>query len=290
MKKTSDSLGIPNFGPWYLELLPEQNGMEELKKTYIFLKNMIKSNIINGLSENDINLRFINYGKTQLVFVLIVNDNYYTLIINQPATKYGVSKNEFNNLINLNQINSNLVIKPLYYFEKDNMELYITPYYYQSRCIGIETTDWGIWIPEPGYHFENFNNDERKIINSTMIASLIELYDENNNQGISKCRLDGGDFMLLKGFENEKITFENIYNNIKLIAARGFVNISLNEYIDRLKIELMNNTLKDEELIIVGKKLKNTFTSDEIELGIENGLKLRNIKNIKKEKIKEMIR
>ena len=81
--------------------------------------------------------------------------------------------------------------------------------------------------------------------------------------------------MLLKGFENNKIDFENIYNNIKLIAARKLIDISLDEYINRLRIELSNGIFLDDELSIIGKKLKNSLSNEEIETGIELGLKLR---------------
>ena len=153
MADIKNSLGIPNFGPWYVELLPEQNITEELINISKFIKSIISNKNIPEFNSDDINIQFINYGKTQLVFVVTVdNSKQYTLLINQPATEYGVGKNEFDNLNKLNQMDSELVIKPMYYFENGNYELYITPYYHQARCVGVETTQWGIWIPEPEYH------------------------------------------------------------------------------------------------------------------------------------------
>lgn len=275
MADIKSSLGIPNFGPWYVELLPEQNITEELINISKFVKSIISNKNIPEFNSNDINIQFINYGKTQLVFVVTVdNSKQYTLLINQPATKYGVGKNEFDNLNKLNQMDSELVIKPMYYFENGNYELYITPYYHQARCVGVETTQWGIWIPEPEYHFETFNENDRKIINSTMIAMLIKLYDDENNKGIANCRLDGGDFMLLKGYENNEISCDNIIKHLKLIAARELVPISLDDYINRIRIELANN--EEINSIVIGKKLRQPFTEEEIETGIEMGLELRN--------------
>lgn len=275
MTNIKDSLGIPNFGPWYIEILPNQDILEELIDMSKFVKSIIDNKNIHEFNSNNIDVQFINYGKTQLVFVVTVdNSKQYTLLINQPATKYGVGKNEFDNLNKLNQIDSELVIKPMYYFENGNYELYITPYYHQSRCVGVETTQWGIWIPEPEYHFETFNENDRKIINSAMVAMLIKLYDEENSMGISKCRLDGGDFMLLKGFENNEISFENIINHLKLIAARELVSISLDDYINRIRIELANN--EEINSIVIGKKLRQPFSEEEIETGIKMGLTLRN--------------
>lgn len=277
MADIKESLGIPNFGPWYFNLSENQDIKEEMKKLYDFLFSYIKNN--EQIKGDTISLQFINYGKTQLVFVVTIdNSRQYTLLVNQPATEYGVGKTEFTNLNLLNQVDPDLVIKPIEYYEKDNHELYMTPYYRQARCIGVETTNWGIWIPEPNYHFNSFSSEEKRVINTTMIAMLIKLYDSVNNKGLAKCRLDGGDFMLLKGFENDKISFDNISNYLKLIAAREMTSMSLDEYINRIKTEL--SSITDDEFIAIGKKLREPFSIEEIDEGIEMGLKLRN-KNIK---------
>lgn len=280
MANIKEALGIPNFGPWYLNMTEDQDIIEEMIKLKSFIASFIKNNTSDELKGDTIDIQFINYGKTQLVFVVTIdNSKQYTLLVNQPATIYGVGKKEYNNLNILNQVDSNLVIKPIEYYENDNHELYMTPYYHQARCVGVESTDWGMWVPEPSYHFENFDNDQRRVINTSMIAMLIKLYDDINKKGLSKCRLDGGDFMLLKGFENDKISFDNLSNYLKLIAARELITISLDDYINRIKLELSDNS-KDDELIILGKKLRSPFSMQEIDDGIEMGLSLRN-KNMK---------
>ncbi len=270
-----ESLGIPNYGPWYLELTDEQGYLEELAKINYFLESFTYENKIDELNGDEYKIQFINYGRTQLVFVVTVDDDkQYTLLVNQPKTEYGVGKREFDNLNKYNSIDPKAVIKPVGYYEKNGKELYVTPYYYQARCVGIETTDWGMWIPEPDYHFKESDTQERFVINATMLALLIKLFDSKNNKGISKVRLDGGDFMLLKGYEQKELTFDNIIDHIKLIAARDEVNMSLDEYINRLRIELSSTELEDDP-IVLGKKLKQPFTKEEIEAGIELGLLLR---------------
>ena len=108
-----------------------------------------------------------------------------------------------------------------------------------------------------------------------MIALVIKLYDEENKKGISKWRFDGGDFMLLKGFENDEINEENIIKRLKMLSARKLITIELNEYIEKMKIELKNGIKDDEEKIIIGKNLRCPFSEEEIEEGIKLGLKLR---------------
>ena len=94
-----ESLGIPNYGPWYLELNEEQGYLEELAKINYFLESFVCENKIDELNGEEYRIQFINYGRTQLVFVVTVDDDkQYTLLVNQPKTEYGVGKREFDNL------------------------------------------------------------------------------------------------------------------------------------------------------------------------------------------------
>ena len=208
-----ESLGIENYGEWYIRHLPQQNKKEEFKKVNDFISEFISKTDIEELKGKK-DIKFINYGDTQLVFVVTINEEkQYALLLNQPKTQAGQGLEEYNNLINLNKNHPDIVIKPLkYYVNPSNpqQELYITPYYFKARCVGVNEKDWGIWIPEPKYHFKDFNQTERKIINKCMIALVVKLYDEKNKKGISKWRFDGGDFMLLKGFEKEEDLMEAI--------------------------------------------------------------------------------
>ena len=81
--------------------------------------------------------------------------------------------------------------------------------------------------------------------------------------------------MLLKGFENDEINEENIIKRLKMISARKLITIELNEYIEKMKIELKNGIKDGEEKIIIGKNLRCPFSEEEIEEGIKLGLKLR---------------
>ena len=269
---TRDSLGIPNYGQWYIETKPNQNAREEMIKIHEFIKDVLVSNKIVEFQGKNRRLQFINYGRTQLVYVLTIDENrQYTLLVTQPSANKGIGKKEFNNLNTLSK-KSNLVIEPLYYFQDEDRELYVTPYFYQSRCIGIETDDWGMWVPEPIYHFRKYSIQERNTINSAMVSALVSLYNDDRKLGLSECRLDGGDFMLEKGFESENLDIENILKNMKLIAARNMIEMSLEEYISQMRRELLG---KEEINIILGKRINCAMTEKEVEEGIQNGLELR---------------
>ena len=272
-------IGIDNYGEWYIRHLPEQKAKEEFNKVNKFVKEIVHNKNIKELQGKKKICRFFNYGDTQLVFLITIDEKIqYTLLINQPKTPAGQGLEEYNNLINLNKNHPDIVIKPIKYYVNPNnpqQELYITPYYFQSRCVGVETTQWGVWIPEPEYFFRNFNQLERKIINKCMIALAIKLYDEENKKGVSKWRFDGGDFMLLKGFEDEEINEENIIKRLIVIAARKLINIELDEYIEKMRVELKNGIKDGEEKVIIGKNLRCPFSDEEIEQGIQLGLKLR---------------
>lgn len=283
MGKKNEALGIPSAGYEYMRVLPSQEGwhqrINEFFKIRNFLIDVINSNQIREFQGPNKRLQFINYGDTQLVYVLTVGKRMYTLLVGQPATEFGVVKKEYENLRLLGKNNRENIVIPIKYCQDRNnhKELYVTNYIYQARCIGIEDTEWGIWIPEPEYHFQEFSQEFKSIINSSMIAILVKCFDDKNNLGIGACRLDGGDFMLEKGFENEKITYESILRRIKLISARELLPMSLKEYVNKIEEEFSkSNTKKDgDKPMLINHNGKATMSLEEIHKGIELGYKLR---------------
>lgn len=281
-----EALGIPSLGYEYMKMPPNQESVEErldtFQKIYKFLADTANSNLIPEFQGKDKKLQFINYGDTELVYVLTVGKRKYTMLLGQPSTQFGVVKREYENLRTLGKNGKQNVVVPIQYFkdEESKQELYVTPYLHQARCIGVDEKDWGVWIPEPTYHFREFTELERSIINSSMIAMLIKLFDDKNHLGIGECRLGGGDFMLEKGFEDETITYENILKRLKLIAARELVHMSLEEYVNKLKEEFSQRTYyktQDErnKTIIINQKARAPMSLDEIQNGIELGYTLR---------------
>ena len=81
-----------------------------------------------------------------------------------------------------------------------------------------------MWIPEPKYRFYNFKPQDKKVINASMVALLIKLYDCKEKRGLTEVRLDGGDFMIEKGFENYDINFENVFYMLLKIYINAKVN------------------------------------------------------------------
>lgn len=279
-----EPLGITGFGYDYLLLTPTQKIQDEYDKTIHFMVNLIQNETIPQFKGQNRLLQFINYGDTELVYVLNVDNKKYTILINQPHNEPGVVKKEYENLIKLKKRFPNHIVAPFYY-AKDNetdKELYVTPYLYQSRCIG-SYKNWGEWVPEPEYHFRTYPEKQRKIINSCMIALLIMFYDDEKKLGLSACKIGGGDFMLEKGYENDEITHKNILKRMKLISAREFIPISLDDYIERIRIEFAKKTYYNskedrDKSILINHKARVPMLSEDIETGIQLGLKLRDMK------------
>ena len=245
------------------------NSFHERKVTMKLIKKLIyehlKINIINSNGDN--------------VVITLDNNKQYTLLVNQPKTRPGQGFEEYNNLLKFNKLHPEIIIKPIKYYVNPNnpqQELYITPYYYQARCIGVDPDEkkWGEWIPEPYYHYRIYSEKEAKIIKKCMVAMIIKFYDEKNKLGIVKYSLDGDDFMLKKGYENEELNEENIIKNFIFIAARKVIQIEFEEYINRIKKELKND-FEENENIVVKKKLRAPFSEEDIEEGIKYGMKLR---------------
>ena len=230
---SKEPLGIEGYDEWYVKILEEQNSKEEFSKVNKFVQEFCFTNNFEELKGNQKVVKFINWGETQLVFVLTIDESkQFALLVNQPHTKEGQGLEEYNNLLYLNKLYPEIIIKPIKYYANPNnpqQELYITPYYFQARCLGVETTEWGMWVPEPEYHFRNYTTEEKKVINKCIVALAIKFYDEENKKAISGYKFDGGDFMLKKGYENEEINVENIIKNMVMIAARNIINIELND-------------------------------------------------------------
>lgn len=286
----NESLGIPGNGFEYIKVDSRKKGVEALEARVNdfmgiseFLSEVVFEKGVPEFQGKNRSLRFINYGDTQLVYVLEVSDRNYTLLLGQPTSEFGIVKREHDNLRRLAKNNPENVVAPIHYFQSQDgkRELYVTPYIHQARCIASDDEEgWGVYVPEPDYHFRSFLDEERKVINSSMIALLVKMYDQKNKQGIAACKIGGGDFMLEKGYEDEPLTDENILKRMKLIAARDMVSMNLEEYIQTIRNEFSKRTYyRTEETrdksILVNHKSRIPMTEEEINKGIEIGLKLR---------------
>ncbi len=122
MIKKEDSLGIPNYGIHYLKMPSERNciedTLEEFLRIHNFINQVASSNTVPEFQGRQKRLQFINYGSTQLVYVLTINENrQYTFLVNQPATQFGIGRREFENLQRLSKNNRDNVVTPLYYLQ-----------------------------------------------------------------------------------------------------------------------------------------------------------------------------
>lgn len=265
----NESLGIPNYGPWYINA---DEGRKEIE-FHITNKFIIESLKNLNIDINNSKLEFINYGSMELVYVLKTNDEMYTVLVSQPKTGFGKLHSEYNNLIKLNEKHKE-VIKPLIYLSNNKLkkELYITQYLYQARCIGINPmyNKWGIWIPEPNYHYYVLTKEVRKKLNTCMLAEILRLYDDEEKIGLSEISLGSGDFTLNKNLNSVKE--KDIINSLNLIAARKLIKMDYETYIENLTKELTS----DSKRLICKKNLQDKFTKEEIYDGIKLGNSLRN--------------
>lgn len=271
----SDNLGIGSINPYYIETNEIQDKIAEFSKIKRFLTLYIKHYAEKHNMDHElIDVEFINYGKTELVFVLTDEaNNRSTLLVKQPKVPYGYILNEANNLKKL-QENGKNVVAPIEYFTIGEAELYVTPYINQARCIASQAI-WGMYIPEPTYHFKSFTKEQESIVNICMIAKLISYYDFKTKEGIAKCKLGGGDFMLPKDWEKETPTLENTLNNLLFIAAREKIQCSLDEYIETIYKEFSKITINlDESELKINVRGRSAMTIDDIDAGVSLGLQL----------------
>jgi len=269
LDKETNNIGIGSINPAHIEVNEIQDRNDEYKKIKKFLRKYLdRYSQINGVPIEDLNVEFINYGKTELVYVLSEKSGKkVTLLVKQPGVQLGKVNQEAQNLLALKKRDSN-VVAPIDYFQLGDQELYTTPYINQARCIASYGS-WGMYIPEPYYRFEPFTANQKRIVNSCMIAKLVSLYDFEKQEGISSCKLGGGDFMLPKGWEKEKPTIENTLNNLYLIAAREKVKCSFDEYISIIKNEFSRATINENQKdLIMNLRGRVPMQISEIEYGI----------------------
>lgn len=277
----TENISIGFINSDYIEVNEIQDKDDEYKKIKKFLNKYVEKYAKSkGVLIEELSIEFINYGKTELVYVLSEKSGKrVTVLVKQPGIQLGKVNQEAQNLLMLNKKDKN-VVAPIDYFQLGDQELYTTPYINQARCIASYGS-WGMYIPEPYYRFESFTSEQEKIVNSCMIAKLVSLYDFAKQEGISSCKLGGGDFMLPKGWEKEMPTIENTLGSLYLISAREKVKCSFEEYISILRDEFSRTTINENQKdLIINLRGRVPMQIADIESGIQLGQAIINNKKL----------
>ena len=269
---SKDNIGIEDISALYIETNKIQDKSKEYIKILEFVEEYIKRySEKNNIPIKDLDVQFINYGKTELVYVLTEKSGKrVTLLVKQPSVEFGSIAREAKYLIELQERDKN-VVAPIDYFKRGYQELYVTPYINQARCIASQDK-WGMYIPEPSYRFEPFTEEQERIVNQCMIAKLVSLYDQKKLEGIRSCKLGGGDFMLPKGWEKQVPTIENTLDSMYLIAARNRIICTFNEYLDLIRDEFSRTTINENQKdLSINLRGRVPMKKEDIEAGIELG-------------------
>ena len=208
-----EQLGIPDTDYGYHILRDDQSRNDEVITTRTFLKSLPEE--IPSIVSPTSTIEFINYGDTELVYVIKTGTNIDTLLVGQPATQLGTVKLEYDNLRHLATKNPSIIVSPTTYISNGKREAYITPYIKQARCIATYDDTYGAYIPEPYYRYEPYTEQDQYLVSKAIIANLIRLYDYDNKLALAECKIGGGDFILEKEYDNEPHTEENILKRMK---------------------------------------------------------------------------
>ena len=113
-----------------------------------------------------------------------------------------------------------------------------------------------------------------------MIAKLISLYDFEKQEGISSCKLGGGDFMLPKGWEKQPPTLKNTLNELYLIAAREKIKCSYDKYISIIRDEFSRATISENQKnLVINLRGRVPMKIEDIDSGIQLGQTIIQSKN-----------
>jgi len=225
----------------------------------------------------DINtsLDFINYGNDSLVYLVSLQNGdkieRVTALVNQPRREFGLAKKEYGNLCRLSEIDPRFVVKPYAYFQHGNQELYITKYIENARCIYGGYGRWGVFDPQPRYHFADFAPEVAAAVTMSMISLLVHYYDQERDQGLAKTQLSGDDFILSQDWDMTDPA--SVLRNMKLIAARDMINIPFEQYLDLLRQEFAEGTRYNDRFK-VNHKSEIPLSRELVESGIELGQRL----------------
>ena len=235
-----------------------------------------------GISINEIEINFINFGAMSLVYTLEYDNKIDTILLKYPNIEKSALRREAELLTHFSKINNN-VVQPILYYSKNygqnDRELFVTPYFYQARAISNFKGKFGFYCPEPEYKFLICNDKQATVLKQCIIAHIVASFDKNKKCGISKIEIIGGDFILEKDWDLNQPTIKNTFNKIKLIAARDTINCSFKQYLDLIRQEFVLNTKNPDNYKPNNNYILNTcnevpFTQDEIEQGINLGIKI----------------
>ena len=102
MEPVEEPLGIPSSGYEYMKVSSEHSDLKSKINEFMdiqdFLVEVANTNTVQEFQGKDKRLQFINYGDTQLVYVLSVGERKYTMLLGQPTTEFGTVKKEYENL------------------------------------------------------------------------------------------------------------------------------------------------------------------------------------------------
>jgi hypothetical protein len=226
---------------------------------------------------------FINWGNMQLVYLVtfkrLTSVERFALLINQPQFPPGRVKAEFDNLQRLAEIDPRFIVRPEKYFSTAEHELFLAPYVHNALCVFADNIHpWGVFNPYPEYHFEVFYDRTKQKTASSMIALLVRYFDQERGKGLAQTHFSGDDFILTQEFDHNDPN--TVLPNLRLIAARGWVDVSLEQYLGLLRQEFVVGTHYKDPAVTSGKTLINhksalPLTLSEIDAGIELGLSLR---------------
>jgi len=228
-----------------------------------------------------VNLSFINYGNTELVYLATSEDKKMAVLINQPHMPKGVVRDEFRNLNKVYNHDPTRAVEPYAFFSNGTHELYACEYFDKAMCIyNGNDRPWGVFDPVPTYHYESFSSPEvAHAIVSCMIGLLVHYH--HDGKGLAKTQIAGDDFILTRDFDKKDPA--TVLPNMKLISARAFIDCSLDEYVDIIREEFRQATTYDDWKVRQGKikvncKSRIPLSEQEIEEGIELGMDLRKSK------------
>jgi|GEM_PF-1106293 hypothetical protein len=244
-------------------------------------------------------ISFFQHGRDHLIFLITLGDDTeqnskcFVVSVSQPRSEQGSTKEEFDNLQRLFAIDPRFVVEPFAFYSWRGYGLFASEYINRGHCVFSRMKldederfyPWGVLSPgERYFSFQEFNAETAQAVKAAMIALLVAYYDAERGQGLAQTHFSGDDYILTQDFRHDDP--KTVLPNLRLAAARGWIQVSLDDYLALLRREFrigvryyMPEVVNGE--LSVNHRAELPLSEREIETGIQLGLKIRDCCGIK---------
>lgn len=235
-----------------------------------FIYSFLYNNIYPEFKGKNFSFKLLKSDNNTKTYLLFVDNEKYIIVCGSNNLRYGLLRDEYNNLKNLNRRNKDIVLRPKYYYTDGFKELYVTDYLYNIQRIASTGEELAIYPSKKSYEEVKLNSYQKNIINTALAYNLVRLYDDNRELAPSQIDISAGDFVYCDDWDLDKINMKDSIDCMRLTRAKEIIRIPFKDYLNLLRKELVNNkySLSKQSSLILTDEFSNFMSRDQVEKAI----------------------